>query len=47
VKVDPKEMLVDVERQMRKPVEEIVALIEEKAHQPTRSARSNIRSIIC
>jgi preprotein translocase subunit SecA len=33
VKVDPREMLIDVERQMRKPVEEIVALIEEKAHQ--------------
>jgi len=33
VKVDPREMLIDIERQMRKPVEEIVSLIEEKAHQ--------------
>ncbi len=33
IKVDPKEMLADAERHMRKPAEEIVALIEEKAHQ--------------
>ncbi|HEV8377849.1 MAG TPA: SEC-C metal-binding domain-containing protein, partial [Tepidisphaeraceae bacterium] len=33
IKVDPKEMLADAERHMRKPAEEIVGLIEEKAHQ--------------
>jgi preprotein translocase subunit SecA len=33
IKVDPKEMLADVERRIRKPADEIAALIEEKAHQ--------------
>ena len=33
VKVDPKEMLIDIERGMRKEPSDIVALIEERAHQ--------------
>src|SRR5205085_11051181 len=43
VKVDPKEMLLDAERGVRKPPDDIVALIEEKGHQASAQRASEYR----